>query len=692
MKEQKYPLVDSERLRQKAEDLLKKQPVKTISQFSESDLSNYFHEMEVRQIMLELQNDELRHAWAVSEVSNLKYTELYDFAPIGYFTLSKNGKIVELNFCGSRMLGKERGQLENSNFNSFVSQDTLPIFNHFLGKVFNSKIKESCDVTLVTNDRLPIFVSLSAIAMKNEEQCHLIAVDITERKQADELLEQTRRNYEIFFNTIEDFLFVLDADGNIIHCNSTVINRLGYTREELFGQSVLMIHPPERRDEASRIVGEMLTGVTEFCPVPIATKSGVQIPVETRVNHGFWDNKPAIFGVTKDISKLKLSEEKFSKLFHINPSACGLSDLDNQQYIEVNEAFYTLFGFNNNEVIGKTATEIGLITDKTINDILSQADENGNVTNISADLKAKNGDIKHVLLSSENIYIHDKKYRYTVVHDITARKKAEDALRTSEDKFRSLIHYSGDPIFSFNPDETYQFVNQSFAKVFGLTPDDLLGKSPHFIFPFEEAERRLTMVRKVLQTGQKDEIEVKVVAQSGEVLYFLTTLDPIKNEQGKILFVTCISKEITERKRSEIALRQSEEKFRLIAENTSDTIMLLDMDFNVTYINPSIEKISGYTSEEAILLKMEKMLTPDSLKKMRELFASYLPGGISENSGATTYPSIELEAYHKNGTLVWGELSFSLLQDKNNIPTGIVTVLRDITARKKSQAELLNQL
>ena len=85
-------------------------------------------------------------------------------------------------------------------------------------------------------------------------------------------------------NTIDDFLFVLDEQGNIVHENSTVTNRLGYSREELFGKSVLMVHPPERRDEAGRIVGEMLSGKAEFCPVPVITKSGVQIPVETRVS------------------------------------------------------------------------------------------------------------------------------------------------------------------------------------------------------------------------------------------------------------------------------------------------------------------------------------------------------------------------------------------------------------------------
>ncbi len=244
------------------------------------------------------------------------------------------------------------------------------------------------------------------------------------------ILSVTQKNYETFFNTIDDFLFVLDEQGNIIHANKTVIERLGYSMAELHGKSVLMVHPPERRDEAGRIVGEMLTGKAEFCPVPILTKSGTQIPVETKVSPGMWDGKPVLFGVTKDISRVQLSEEKFSKLFHINPSACGLSDLDDHTYIEVNEIFYSLFGFEKNEVIGKTAVALGILTPESISSIMNKADSNGNVTNVETDLKAKNGEIKHVLLSSENIYVQDKRYRFTVVHDITERKIAEDKIKS----------------------------------------------------------------------------------------------------------------------------------------------------------------------------------------------------------------------------------------------------------------------
>ncbi len=349
------------RLRERAEALLNeklsktaeqpseteiKKSVKSVLPLSETETLKLIHELEVHQIELELENEELRLAKEQAETLSEKFTELFDFAPAGYFTLSKGGKIIELNLSGAKMLGQERSRLVDSRFCLYVSKDTRQVFTDFLRKVFENNTKESCEIALSTDGNLPMHIYITCIAAENRKHCLMTVQDITERKQAEELLQQTRQNYETFFDTIDEFLYVLDEQGNIIHTNATVKNRLGYTKEEIIGKSVLEHHPQERREEAGRIVGEMLSGTAEFCPVPLITKAGVQIPVETIVSHGIWDGKPVIFGVTKDISKVRLSEEKFSKVFYLNPSACGLSDLDTGKYVEVNEAFYTLLGFN----------------------------------------------------------------------------------------------------------------------------------------------------------------------------------------------------------------------------------------------------------------------------------------------------------------------------------------------------------
>ena len=119
---------------------------------------------------------------------------------------------------------------------------------------------------------------------------------------------------------------------------------------------------------------------------------------------------------------------KFSKVFYLNPSACGLSDITTGKYIEVNKEFCNLLGFDENEVIGKTAYELSILAPESRNEILQRVDSSGKLINYETTLKAKNGEIKYVLLSAENILIQDNKYRYTVVNDITERKLVEEKL------------------------------------------------------------------------------------------------------------------------------------------------------------------------------------------------------------------------------------------------------------------------
>ena len=170
-------------LRQKAENLLsKKQQLESDWDFSQSEILKLIHELEVYQIKLEIQNEELLLSKEQSELATDKYTELYDFAPSGYFTLSKEGKVIDVNLTGSNMFGKERLKLINSQFEFFVSDDTKNIFNLFLEKIFKSEVTESCEVNFLSNDKSVFCSYLTGAISGDGEQCHITIVDITEIK------------------------------------------------------------------------------------------------------------------------------------------------------------------------------------------------------------------------------------------------------------------------------------------------------------------------------------------------------------------------------------------------------------------------------------------------------------------------------------------------------------------------------
>ena len=127
------------------------------------------------------------------------------------------------------------------------------------------------------------------------------------------------------------------------------------------------------------------------------------------------------------------------------------------------------------------------------------------------------------------------------------QRLAQQALQESEEKYRGLLQYSSDPIFCFKRDETYHFVNDAFARPFGKTPEEIVGKSPHDLMSSREAERDLDLARRVFETGSRGEIERALVQSSGEILYCLTMADLVRDGAGRPLYVSCLTKDISER-------------------------------------------------------------------------------------------------------------------------------------------------
>ena len=227
-------------LRQKAEDVLsEKQQLKFDSNFSQAETLKLIHELEVHQIELEMQNEELLLAKEQSELAAEKYTELYDFAPSGYFTLSKEGKIIDLNLTGSTMLGKERLKLRNGQFGFFVSDDTKNIFTLFLEKIFKSKARESCEVNLLPKDKSVFYAYLTGMVSGNGEQCHITVVDITELKLSELALRNSEARYRDLLYNLDEGIIVHALDTSIIMSNPKACELLGLTEDQMKGKQLI---------------------------------------------------------------------------------------------------------------------------------------------------------------------------------------------------------------------------------------------------------------------------------------------------------------------------------------------------------------------------------------------------------------------------------------------------------------------
>lgn len=184
------------------------------------------------------------------------------------------------------------------------------------------------------------------------------------RARLADAIRQERTNLNALFSTLKDFLFILDEHGNIARVNPVVTERLGYAERELMGSSVLLVHPPELRARAATIVAEMLAGKTDACPLALLTKDGGQIPVETRVVGGTWNGRPAIFGISRDISErqraeaaLRQSQAQLSAMLDNLPFMAWLKDAEGR-YLAVNTVFAAAAGRTGMEIVGTTDLDV----------------------------------------------------------------------------------------------------------------------------------------------------------------------------------------------------------------------------------------------------------------------------------------------------------------------------------------------
>jgi len=179
MDTEEMDFTDAKMLRKMAEQKLQEKQKQETPGEKETDIQKLVHELQVHQIELEMQNEELRQAYDRAETALKKYTMLYDFSPMGYFSLDPECNICDLNFTGAEMLGEKRFSLIKSNFKLFISQDSIAVFNGFFRKVFASNIKESCEVMLGNDDNSSCLVYMEGIVTEEDPKCLLAVVDIS---------------------------------------------------------------------------------------------------------------------------------------------------------------------------------------------------------------------------------------------------------------------------------------------------------------------------------------------------------------------------------------------------------------------------------------------------------------------------------------------------------------------------------
>jgi len=273
--------------------------------------------------------------------------------------------------------------------------------------------------------------ALGKVQCSNNKPIKIIGVnwDITKEKLAEERYKTHEANFNSFFETIDDMIFIGNEQGKIFYVNNAVYKKLTYSDNELKNMHLLDLHPKDKREEAERIFAKMFKGETDVCPLPLIKKDGSFLPVETRAWFGKWDGKEAIFGISKDLSFEQESLQMFNKMFNNNPALMAVSTIPDRRFTQVNESFIAKTGFSREEIIGKTSNELFLFADESgfasVSDLLTK---NGRVYNKAVKVRSKNGEVLSGYFSGEIIESQGQKYFLTVMVDITDIKRLEEEM------------------------------------------------------------------------------------------------------------------------------------------------------------------------------------------------------------------------------------------------------------------------
>jgi PAS domain S-box-containing protein len=523
---------DASKLRQKAEEKLGRQKSKTTQVLSEEATQRLIHNLEIHQIELEMQQEELILAKERAEILSERYTELFDFSPIGKVILSKEGSVINLNFWLAKKLEKNRVNLTGSRFAFFISVKTRPVFTSFIKSLVSKNQVKSCEAVLAIEGQADVYVQIHGRYLESKEQYALNLVDITQNKQAEKKLEiaynelnTSAQTQNAILNALSSSIALINSHGEIIAVNESwkkfgKENNLDSPNDGI-GANYIDISNKSTGDEAE--TGKKIAkGIKQVINGALPSYR-LEYPCDS-VNEKRWfrmDATPVIREQTHgavimhtDITERKQAEEnlikakeqveKNRKLLNETEKIGKVGgweiNIDTLKQIWTEETYLIHevdFNFDpniENEINFYTSTSKPII-----DNAVKRAIEFGESFNLELELITAKNNIRNVhAIAHADI---ENRRVYGFFQDITKRKQDEALLLNEKERINTILNLLGDPVFVKANDHKITFANTAFCTLFGLDNNSVIGKTLAENVPVDEREHFLKVDRTVLDTG-----------------------------------------------------------------------------------------------------------------------------------------------------------------------------------------------
>jgi PAS domain S-box-containing protein len=448
--------------------------------------------------------------------------------------------------------------------------------------------------------------------------------DVTGQFKAEKAQQDSEEKYRLLAENVSDVLWILDLEAQRFRYVSPSVERLrGYTPEQVMEQDVSAALTPASAHNVQLLIADRLAKLqagytgpfTDELEQPRKDGTTIWTEVTTHYAHNKSTGRLEVFGVSRDITKRRQAEIalvesklRYQTFFEQNPDGVVIINPETAGFVEFNDQVCKQLGYTRDEfarltIIDVEAKETAEETKAHIRQVMATGRND-----FDTKQKTKQGEIRDVHVSARMIDVGDKKIYHCIWRDITDLKRYEHELRIakekaeeSEQKYRLFFQKTSEKFFILNPDGTFRFMNEAYASLFHKIPSEVIGKKISEIFPPNEAKIRLDLLHRTIASGKKGHSELIHKTDSGDIVRNRATLEPIYDVDGKLLWVSGIATDITERKHAEEKLRESEQRFGTIFRTSPVGIAITSIDDGkIVDINPALTKILGYTIDEFI--------------------------------------------------------------------------------------------
>lgn len=540
-------------------------------------------------------------------------------------------------------------------------------------------------------------------------------------------------NYHYFFNNINDLIIILNPDGMILEINGTACKKLGYSEEDLSGKYLTQIVSKDGCEKIKNYIIKTGSEGQSLATIQFLKKDYSLFITETIFKNGLWNSKPVIIMVCRDITELKLSEEKFFKVFNLSHVIMIISTTDNGLFINVNKQFLKTFGYSKDEVIGKTSKDLELFFDYDQRQyMVDYLERNGYVENYEIILQTKNGKLLNCLYSIEKVSIFNQEYLLTSITNISELKKAEiiikhlynqqklladisQLLNSSPhlhiilDEVLSLLgnHTDVSRVYIFEDSDdgcftnnTYEWCNENIVpqiKELQEIPYEIIPSWKNMLiengYIFSENIKELPDdIYQILAPQEIKSILVYPLYVQKSFYGFIGFDECVMNkmwtndELDLLRTVSNIISSAFERTQTLKQLENSELRLKLAIESANEGLWDWNIKTGKVYFNEIWCSMLGYTQYEIepSVSSWEKLLHPDDLEHVNNLLNEHL------NGNSEYYETIH-RLKTKDGNWKWildhGKV---VTRDSNNYPLRAIGTHIDITKQKLVEEELKN--